>query len=211
MLVEVLVRFSRCLFFLVELKRISDLFTPAQFRRHLHKTFLLKCDQPLFRRMNKFVFDEDKRVKGPLINVHEGLKNPGKYCHFIIYTSSKSKEIKLDPKGSGYEIGLVSGNYTYHHYLQDKFNDDGWGCAYRSLQTIISWFRLNIQLIFHSKLKNTNLILETIFSDSKDILLPKFQPMHRSASFDILFLFFVIISFYVKLLYQSRFKNVWSI
>lgn len=26
--------------------------------------------------------------------------------------------------------------------LQDKFNDGGWGCAYRSLQTIISWFRL---------------------------------------------------------------------
>jgi hypothetical protein len=26
--------------------------------------------------------------------------------------------------------------------MQDDFNDDGWGCAYRSLQTIISWFRL---------------------------------------------------------------------
>ena len=24
---------------------------------------------------------------------------------------------------------------------QDSFDDDGWGCAYRSLQTIISWFR----------------------------------------------------------------------
>jgi hypothetical protein len=26
--------------------------------------------------------------------------------------------------------------------MQDKFNDNGWGCAYRSLQTIVSWFRL---------------------------------------------------------------------
>jgi hypothetical protein len=26
--------------------------------------------------------------------------------------------------------------------LQDKFNDAGWGCAYRSLQTIVSWFRI---------------------------------------------------------------------
>lgn len=24
--------------------------------------------------------------------------------------------------------------------LQDKFDDGGWGCAYRSLQTICSWF-----------------------------------------------------------------------
>ncbi|KAL0125090.1 hypothetical protein PUN28_004320 [Cardiocondyla obscurior] len=26
--------------------------------------------------------------------------------------------------------------------MQDKFDDNGWGCAYRSLQTIISWYRL---------------------------------------------------------------------
>eukprot|EP00300_Choanocystis_sp_HF-7_P015619 c19122_g1_i2.p1 GENE.c19122_g1_i2~~c19122_g1_i2.p1 ORF type:complete len:180 (+),score=42.27 c19122_g1_i2:294-833(+) len=26
--------------------------------------------------------------------------------------------------------------------MQDQFDDKGWGCAYRSLQTIISWFRL---------------------------------------------------------------------
>ena len=25
---------------------------------------------------------------------------------------------------------------------QDKMDDKGWGCAYRSLQTIWSWFRL---------------------------------------------------------------------
>jgi hypothetical protein len=27
-------------------------------------------------------------------------------------------------------------------WLQDKFDDSGWGCAYRSLQTLVSWFRL---------------------------------------------------------------------
>lgn len=26
--------------------------------------------------------------------------------------------------------------------FQDNFNDDGWGCAYRSLQTLCSWFRI---------------------------------------------------------------------
>lgn len=25
--------------------------------------------------------------------------------------------------------------------MQDHVNDNGWGCAYRSLQTIISWFK----------------------------------------------------------------------
>ena len=35
---------------------------------------------------------------------------------------------------------VISGRYTYYHYMQDNFNDKGWGCAYRSLQTIVSWF-----------------------------------------------------------------------
>lgn len=39
-------------------------------------------------------------------------------------------------------ISIVDGLYAYHHYQQDSFNDSGWGCAYRSLQTIFSWFRL---------------------------------------------------------------------
>ena len=26
--------------------------------------------------------------------------------------------------------------------MQDNFNDDGWGCAYRSFQTIFSWYKL---------------------------------------------------------------------
>ena len=36
---------------------------------------------------------------------------------------------------------LVSGKYTYYHYMQDGFDDNGWGCAYRSLQTLCSWFK----------------------------------------------------------------------
>ncbi len=43
----------------------------------------------------------------------------------------------------GGEVYTVDGTYTYHHYMQDRMNDDGWGCAYRSLQTLISWFRQN--------------------------------------------------------------------
>jgi len=92
----------------------------AQFRKHLHKMFLLPVDRPYFRRQNRFKFNDEKTIgKGPLINVHVGLEKPA----------------------VGGEMALVEGIYSYHHYMQDKFNDDGWGCAYRSLQTIISWFR----------------------------------------------------------------------
>ena len=41
---------------------------------------------------------------------------------------------------------LIKGDYYYYHYNQDNFNDAGWGCAYRSLQTIISWFILNTSI-----------------------------------------------------------------
>ena len=36
----------------------------------------------------------------------------------------------------------VRGAYEYYHYMQDRFDDNGWGCAYRSLQTLCSWFSL---------------------------------------------------------------------
>lgn len=39
-------------------------------------------------------------------------------------------------------VAMVKGQYTYYHYMQDNFNDTGWGCAYRSLQTLWSWFYL---------------------------------------------------------------------
>jgi len=53
---------------------------------------------------------------------------------------------------------MVKDDYLYYHYMQDGFNDNvcshasigrllisrrfsqGWGCAYRSLQTLYSWF-----------------------------------------------------------------------
>ncbi|MEQ2219239.1 hypothetical protein XENOCAPTIV_014690, partial [Xenoophorus captivus] len=38
-------------------------------------------------------------------------------------------------------VYFVQGIYSYHHYMQDRLDDNGWGCAYRSLQTICSWFQ----------------------------------------------------------------------
>ncbi|CAE7313670.1 ufsp2 [Symbiodinium microadriaticum] len=39
-------------------------------------------------------------------------------------------------------VAFVKGIYEYHHYMQDNFDDSGWGCAYRSLQTCVSWYRM---------------------------------------------------------------------
>lgn len=52
-----------------------------------------------------------------------------------------SSDLFLFISASGGKISLVQGVYAYHHYMQDRFNDDKWGCAYRSLQTLSSWFR----------------------------------------------------------------------
>ncbi|CUI15587.1 peptidase, putative [Bodo saltans] len=41
----------------------------------------------------------------------------------------------------GGTTAIVTGDYDYYHYKIDGFNDDGWGCAYRSLQSVFSWFQ----------------------------------------------------------------------
>ncbi|GJP39134.1 hypothetical protein CLOM_g23521, partial [Closterium sp. NIES-68] len=46
------------------------------------------------------------------------------------------------PHSTGSRQYLVQGSYEYYHYMQDRIDDSGWGCAYRSLQTIVSWFRI---------------------------------------------------------------------
>ncbi|OAO13690.1 Ufm1-specific protease [Blastocystis sp. ATCC 50177/Nand II] len=40
-------------------------------------------------------------------------------------------------------VVCVKGHYLYYHYEQQGTHDKGWGCAYRSLQTLISFFVLN--------------------------------------------------------------------
>jgi len=40
------------------------------------------------------------------------------------------------------KVALVSGEYDYYHYLCDGTDDRGWGCGYRTLQTVISWITL---------------------------------------------------------------------
>ena len=50
----------------------------------------------------------------------------------------------------------TKGVYEYYHYGDQYQNDHGWGCAYRSLQTLLSW--LNLQN--HCKLSKMLTITE---------------------------------------------------
>ncbi|XP_041838653.1 ufm1-specific protease 2 isoform X2 [Melanotaenia boesemani] len=89
-------------------------------RRELHHQFELPDDRPYFRRANVYHFPNEPYKDGYLRNPHMFLTHP---------TLDNGK------------LYLVQGTYSYHHYMQDHVDDNGWGCAYRSLQTICSWFQ----------------------------------------------------------------------
>lgn len=102
----------------------------VEIRRTLHLRLGLPLDRPLLRIASAMNFSIAKEGansnilrKGiPLLkDVHIGIPSSGVH---------------------GGIVSLVQGSYEYHHYLQDGFDDSGWGCAYRSLQTIVSWFKI---------------------------------------------------------------------
>ena len=81
---------------------------------------------------------------GPILNVPDEKeeKKGDKYQH-LLNPHLKISKILEPPSDSHVIRAMVRGDYYYYHYNQDNFNDAGWGCAYRSLQTVISWFILN--------------------------------------------------------------------
>uniref|UniRef100_A0AAR2JJZ0 Ufm1-specific protease 2 n=1 Tax=Pygocentrus nattereri TaxID=42514 RepID=A0AAR2JJZ0_PYGNA len=89
-------------------------------REELHGKYGLPSDRPYFRRANAFHFPDEAYKDGYLRNPHTRL------------TAPNVEEAK---------VSVVRGVYSYHHYMQDRVDDNGWGCAYRSLQTICSWFQ----------------------------------------------------------------------
>ncbi|CAH0521524.1 unnamed protein product [Peronospora belbahrii] len=100
----------------------DDSMEDAKSFESLHRAFLQPMNQSLFRlsrgcslaQQGEWLASSDV-----LYNVHEGIPSSG--------------------TGSKCESALVSGFYGYYHYLQQGVNDKGWGCAYRSLQTLASW------------------------------------------------------------------------
>ncbi|XP_034044476.1 ufm1-specific protease 2 [Thalassophryne amazonica] len=89
-------------------------------RKELHQQLELPEDRPYFRRANTYHFPNEAYKDGYLRNPHLVLTHP-------VLDNGK--------------VYLVQGTYSYHHYMQDRMDDNGWGCAYRSLQTICSWFQ----------------------------------------------------------------------
>ncbi|CAH8307231.1 unnamed protein product [Eruca vesicaria subsp. sativa] len=115
-------------------------------RKSLHMRLGLPLDRPLLRTANAL----DLSVND------ESRSNTKKRGSILL------KDVHIGIPSSGVSEGvssLIQGSYEYYHYLQDSFDDSGWGCAYRSLQTIISWFRLqhytSISVPSHREIQQT--------------------------------------------------------
>ncbi|KAL4712603.1 hypothetical protein ACJJTC_007198 [Scirpophaga incertulas] len=63
-------------------------------------------------------------------------------------SSNLSTNVHVDQEieKSNSETYLVFGDYEYYHYLCDGFDDRGWGCGYRTLQTMCSWMSHNYNI-----------------------------------------------------------------
>ena len=115
-------------------------------REAMHWRLGLPMDRPMLRVANAFAPVAEAYLTSTSSGAAPG-SSPGS-------SSSSSKRLRdvhaLAPGGlpkshvgPGGSPHLVRGSYDYYHYMQDRFDDAGWGCAYRSLQTIASWFRVN--------------------------------------------------------------------
>lgn len=122
---------------MAEPEAVSASLAAREERLRCHALLHLPMDRPLLRRSNALPdgavgaggagggSDSDKAAKGSGFSTR--LVDP---------------HAALGPSGvSGGSVHMVHGSYEYAHYMQDRFDDKGWGCAYRSLQTIHSWFR----------------------------------------------------------------------
>nr|ABG21970.1 expressed protein [Oryza sativa Japonica Group] len=101
----------------------------------------LTTQQPqVFLEHGLLIPNEQVKDKGCMLSpyhfVPPGLLIPVTTIYDTRYGEIEEKQI------SGGIISLIDGSYEYYHYLHDGIDDNGWGCAYRSLQTIMSWYRL---------------------------------------------------------------------
>lgn len=120
-------------------------------RNDLHKTLFLPA-RPLLRpamaAYSARPAMRDGGCPGRLADVHSSLKPPA--------------------MGDNTVVHLVDGSYLYCHYMQDRFNDAGWGCAYRSLQTILSWCALQNYATFEGGLLPSHADIQNVLVDIGD-------------------------------------------
>ncbi|XP_020287482.1 ufm1-specific protease 1 [Pseudomyrmex gracilis] len=75
------------------------------------------------------------------------------------------KDIPVPDNGQTF---LIKGNYEYWHHCCDTFNDRGWGCGYRTLQTICSWFIHNKHMVNDDKIVPTVNKIQRIIDEVGD-------------------------------------------
>ncbi|XP_007891018.1 ufm1-specific protease 2 [Callorhinchus milii] len=90
------------------------------YRKTLHRELDLPDDRPFLRRVMAYRFPHETSKDVYLPKMHQ----------FLIHPATEDAKVYL-----------VQGSYNFYHYLQDNIEDADWGCAYRSLQTIVSWYR----------------------------------------------------------------------
>jgi Ufm1-specific protease 2 len=118
-------------------------------RASLGRRLRVPAGLPFLRPSAAFAFPSllktKKKRREKLLNVHLSLPS------FCSSSKSSSPSAPLSPfpfkpplpESPTLSAACVAGNYRYHHYGQDSKDDRGWGCAYRSLQTLWSWFEEN--------------------------------------------------------------------
>ncbi len=74
------------------------------------------------------------------------------------HTQVISKKLSI----AGSTTSIVGGKYDYYHYQVDGFKDDGWGCAYRSMQTVLSWFQYQMYVRGNKPMPTINQIQQIL-------------------------------------------------
>jgi Peptidase family C78 len=123
-------------------------------RQRLHEIWRIPQDRPFFRATNALALEEPNwppASSSNPANAEEGATTAGRdvaRVNWQPHAQDVHERLQLatvhSPSASNdyMKLHLVSGHYRYYHYGQDGIHDSGWGCAYRSLQTIFSWFQL---------------------------------------------------------------------
>jgi hypothetical protein len=102
-------------------------------RQAYHARLCLPLDRPMLRLESSL--DLQKILDGAAApQAYDAGAGVGPHGHLLDVHTTIAESSKL----SG-TLHLVNGSYEYRHYMNDGFNDNGWGCAYRSMQTICSW------------------------------------------------------------------------
>ena len=125
----------------ITLEKISQLENELFIRKNLHIKGIV-----IFK-LNPITENQELKEEGKHYSIH--LKSP----HLTLTTPISSSHIIR---------ACIKGDYLYYHYNQDNINDAGWGCAYRSLQTLFSWFTLNTSIGKGKKVPSINDIQLTL-------------------------------------------------